>query len=177
MRFAFIQSHARIFHVTVMCEVLQVSRAGYYAWRARPLSERVKDDRVLTEKIRDIQEQVKQRYGSPRVRMELKALGFPCGKHRLGRLMREAGLRAKSAPKVRATTQSEHPRPIAPNVLNRQFSLTTNPHLATCDRVWAADITYIPTCEAWLYLAVWSCPDVVEWFGLGSQAAWACMRS
>lgn len=154
MRFTFIQSHARIFHITTMCRVLAVSRAGYYAWRARPLCERVKDDRVLTEKIRDIQEQVRQRYGSPRVRMELKALGFPCGKHRVARLMREAGLRAKSARRFRVTTQSAHERPVAPNVLNRQFSLAANPQLAARDRVWAADITYIPTREGWLYLAV-----------------------
>lgn len=154
MRFAFIDQHARIFHITTMCRVLEVSRAGYYAWRARPLCERVKDDRVLTAKIREIQQQVKQRYGRPRVRMELQALGFPCGKHRVGRLMREAGLQAKSAPKFRVTTQANHRQPVAPNVLDRQFSLTTNPQLAAPDRVWAADITYIPTREGWLYLAV-----------------------
>jgi transposase InsO family protein len=154
MRFAFIDQHARIFHITTMCRVLEVSRAGYYAWRARPLCERVKDDRVLTEKIREIQRQVKQRYGRPRMRMELKALGFACGKHRVGRLMREAGLQAKSAPKFRVTTQSDHQKPVAPNVLDRQFSVTTNPDLAHPDRVWAGDITYIPTREGWLYLAV-----------------------
>lgn len=154
MRFAFIDAHARIFHITTMCRVLEVSKAGYYAWRARPLCDRVKDDRVLTAKIREIQRQVKQRYGSPRVRMELKALGFPCGKNRVARLMRQAGIRAKSAPKFRVTTQSEHAKPVVPNVLARQFSLETNPQLTERDRVWAADITYIPTREGWLYLAV-----------------------
>ena len=92
MRFAFIQSHGRIWHITTMCRVLEVSRAGYYAWRARPLCERVKTDQLLTEKIQDIQGDVKRRYGSPRVRIELKALGFPAGKHRVARLMRDAGL-------------------------------------------------------------------------------------
>lgn len=154
MRFAFIQTHAHIWHVQTMCRVLEVSRAGYYAWRARPLCERVKDDRVLTAKIRQIQQEVKHRYGSPRVRMELKGLGFPCGKKRVARLMREANLQAKSAPTFRVTTQSDHRQPVAPNVLDRQFSLTTNPQLAEPDRVWAADITYIPTREGWLYLAV-----------------------
>ena len=152
MRFAFIQAHARIWHVTTMCQLLEVSRAGYYAWRARPLCERVKDDRVLTEKIRAIQTRVKQRYGSPRVRMELRALGFRCGKTRVARLMRDAGVPAKSAPGFRpATTQSNHDEPIAPNVVDRHFSLASNP---APDVTWAGDITYIPTQEGWLYLAV-----------------------
>ena len=154
MRFVFIGAHARIYHVTTMCRVLEVSRAGYYAWRARPLCERVQADRVLTDKIREIQQQVRQRYGSPRVRMELRALGIPCGKHRVARLMRQAGLGAKSARPFRVTTQSAHPHPIAPNVLARQFAPATNPQLAARDRVWAADITYVPTQEGWLYLAV-----------------------
>jgi putative transposase len=152
MRFAFIRAHARIWHVTTMCRVLEVSRAGYYAWRARPLCERVKDDRVLTEKIREIQRDVEQRYGSPRVHQELRALGFPCGKHRVARLMREAGLPAKPAPRfVPATTQSGHDEPVAPNVVDRQFSLASNP---APDVTWAGDITYLPTREGWLYLAV-----------------------
>jgi transposase InsO family protein len=114
----------------------------------------VKDDRVLTEKIRAIHQQVKERYGSPRVRQELKALGIRCGKNRVARLMRCDGLKAKSARRYRVTTQSEHAQPVAPNVLDRQFSLATNPQLAQSNRVWAADITYIPTREGWLYLAV-----------------------
>ena len=151
MRFVFIQSHARIFHITTMCRVLEVSRAGYYAWRARPLSERVKDDRALTEKIREIQRRVKERYGSPRTYQELKALGFHCGKNRVARLMRVAGLRARSARRFKVTTQSAHDKPVARNVLNRQFSLSRH---RTPDRVWVADLTYIPTAEGWLYLAV-----------------------
>ena len=151
MRFTFIQAHARIFHISVMCRVLEVSKAGYYAWRVRPLCDRVKDDRVLTAKIREIQKQVKGRYGSPRTFQELKALGFKCGEHRVARLMQRAGIRAKSARKFRVTTQSKHMNPIAPNVLDRQFSLD---HHSRPDRTWAADITYIPTMEGWLYLAV-----------------------
>jgi putative transposase len=151
MRFTFIQSHARIFHITTMCRVLEVSRAGYYAWRARPLCDRVKDDRVLAEKIREIQRQVKERYGSPRTHQELKGLGFRCGKNRVARIMRNAGIRAKSARKFRVTTQSEHYEPVAPNLLDRQFSPETH---TIPDRVWVADLTYIPTREGWLYLAV-----------------------
>ena len=151
MRFAFIQAHARIWRVTTMCRVLEVSRAGYYAWRARPLCERVKENRILTEKIRQIQRQVKARYGSPRTWQELRALGFTCGENRVARLMRRAGLRAKSARKFRVTTQSDHKHATAPNVLGRQFALEQHPRP---DRTWAADITYIPTREGWLYLAV-----------------------
>jgi putative transposase len=151
MRFVFIQAHARIWRVTTMCRVLEVSRSGYYAWRARPLCDRVKDDRALTEKIREIQRQVKQRCGSPRTWKELRALGFTCGNNRVARVMRRAGIRAKSARKFRLTTQSEHQQPIAPNILDRQFAAETHPQP---DRTWAADITYIPTREGWLYLAV-----------------------
>jgi transposase InsO family protein len=151
MRFAFIQAHAKIWHVVTMCRVLEVSKAGYYAWVKRPLCERVRHDRVLRAKICEIQRQVKQRYGSPRVRMELTALGFPCGKHRVARLMREAGVPAKRTPRWRSTTDSTHAEPIAPNVVDRQFALAANPQV---DRAWAADITYIPTREGWLYLAV-----------------------
>jgi putative transposase len=151
MRFVFIQAHARIWRVTTMCRVLEVSRAGYYAWRARPLCDRVKDDRVLADKIREIQKQVKQRYGSPRTWQELRALGFTCGENRVARVMRQAGIRAKSARKFRVTTQSEHEQPIARNVLDRQFAVEAH---RRPDRTWVADITDIPTREGWLYLAV-----------------------
>ena len=151
MRFTFIQSHARIFHIATMCRVLEVSKAGYYAWRARPLCDRVKDDRVLTARIREIQKEVRGRYGSPRTFQELKGLGFKCGKHRVARLMRRAGIRAKSARKFRVTTQSEHTNPVAPNVLDRTFSVEQH---REPDKAWAADITYIPTKEGWVYLAV-----------------------
>ena len=151
MKFLFIQAHARIFHITTMCRVLEVSKAGYHAWRARPLCERVNEDRRLTERIREIQREVQGRYGSPRVRMELRALGFRCGKNRVARLMRRAGLQAKSARPFRTTTQSDHPHAVAPNVLDRQFAVAT---IERPNRVWAADITYIPTRQGWLYLAV-----------------------
>lgn len=151
MRFAFIQQHARIFHITTMCRVLQVSKAGYYAWRARPLCERVKDDDRLTAQIRQIQQQGQQRYGSPRTWQELRALGVPCGENRVARLMRRAGIRAKSARRFRATTQSDHEQPTAPNVLDRRFALEQHPQP---DHTWAADITYVPTREGWLYLAI-----------------------
>lgn len=151
MRFVFIQAYARIFHITTMCRVLEVSKAGYYAWRARPLCDRVKDDIVLRERIRQIHRAVKERYGSPRVYQELRALGIPCGENRVARLMRREGLKAKSTRPYRVTTQSAHQQPVVPNRLNRQFAITT---VARANRVWAADLTYLPTREGWLYLAV-----------------------
>jgi transposase InsO family protein len=155
MRFQFIQSHARIFHITTMCRVLEVSKAGYYAWRARPLAERVKEDQRLRTRIRVIYEETKGRYGSPRVYQELRALGLPCGKHRTARLMRAEGLRAQSTPRFRVTTQSDHAHPPAPNVLARNFAVPApHPDTAAVAPVWMADITYLPTGEGWLYLAV-----------------------
>lgn len=151
MRFVFICAHARIWHITTMCRVLEVSRAGYYAWRARPLCERVRENRWLRDRIRQIHDDVHGRYGSPRVHQELRALGIPCGKHRVARLMRADGLRAKSPPRYRVTTQSDHAERVAPNVLARQFGVTT---AGAPDRVWVADLTYIATREGWLYLAV-----------------------
>jgi len=155
MRFLFIQAHARIFHIVTMCRVLQVSKAGYYAWRARPLAARVQEDRRLRARIRVIYEEAKGRYGSPRVHQELRALGLPCGKHRTARLMRVEGLRAKSARRFRVTTQSEHAHPIAPNVVARDFAVPEPTRAAAVAApVWMADITYVPTGEGWLYLAV-----------------------
>jgi putative transposase len=151
MRFQFIQAHARIFHVVTMCRVLEVSKAGYYAWSARPLCERMKADRVLSARIRAIQAEVRQRYGSPRVRMELRALGFACGKKRVARLLKAAGLNAKPARRYRVTTHADERRAAAPNHLDRAFAV--GPQIAPND-VWTADITYLPTREGWLYLAV-----------------------
>ena len=150
MRFVFIQAHARIYHVTTMCRVLEVSRAGFYAWRGRPLSARMQENRWLRERIRQVHQQARARYGSPRVHQELRARGIPCGKHRVARLMRAEGLRAKSARRFRVTTQSEHAYAAAPNVLARDFAVVGQPR----PTAWMADITYVPTHEGWLYLAV-----------------------
>ena len=154
MRFVFIQAHARIFHITTMCRVLEVSKAGYYAWRARPVCERVKANRALLARIRVIHAEVKGRYGSPRVHQELRALGLPCGRHRVARVMRVNGIKAKSPARYRTTTQADPAQPAAANVLDRQFAVAPAAPVRGPDRVWAADITYIPTREGWLYLAV-----------------------
>jgi len=151
MRFAFIQAHARIFRVTTMCRVLEVSKAGYYAWRARPLCARVKDDHVLYGKVKAIHERTRCRYGSPRIHRELRTTGTHCGRKRVARLMRDHALRATPKRAFRVTTNAQHDAAVAPNYLQRQFA---GGGIAATNRVWAADITYIPTGEGWLYLAV-----------------------
>jgi transposase InsO family protein len=151
MRFVFIRAHERIFHVTTMCRVLRVSRAGFYKWRAQPLSERVKADAVLTARIRAIHTGRRRSYGSPRVHRDLRDEGVRCGEKRVARVMRQAGIRAVAPKRYRVTTQSGHRAPVAPNHLARRFGVSAQ---LGPDRVWAADITYVPTREGWLYLAV-----------------------
>ena len=151
MRFVFIRAHERIFHITTMCRVLEVSRAGFYKWRAQPLAERVKADLVLAARIRAIHRGRRRAYGSPRVHRELREQGVRCGEKRVARVMRAEGIRAIGSRRYRVTTQSGHREPVAPNHLARRFSVATQ---AQPNRAWAADITYIPTREGWLYLAV-----------------------
>lgn len=151
MRFAFIHSHAQTWRITTMCRVLAVSKAGYYAWRARPQSARAHANGHLTATLTTLYHDLKRRYGSPRLWHELRARGIACGQHRVARLMAQAGLRAKSARRFRRTPASAPPHPVAPNRLQRQFAPAQHP---VPDRTWAADMTYIPTGEGWLYLAV-----------------------
>ena len=135
-----------------MCYVLKVSRAGYYKWRAQPLSERMKEDRELAERIRLIHKHKrKSSYGSPRIHRALKGEGVRCGEKRIARIMREEKIRAKASKRYRVTTQSGHKEPVAENILDRKFDVEAQ---LGRDRVWAGDITYIPTREGWLYLAV-----------------------
>lgn len=148
MKFAFIQRHVGQYPVTVMCRVLDVSRSGYYAWRDRPESRRGREDRRLKMRIRTIHHETRQSYGSPRIHQALRKQGIRCGRKRVARLMREDGLRARSRRKFKATTDSKHAYPVARNRLDRQFEVSA------VDTVWLADITYVPTDEGWLYLAV-----------------------
>lgn len=151
MRFVFIRAHERIFHITTMCRVLEVSRAGFYKWRAQPLAERVKADVVLAARIRAIHTGRRRAYGSPRVHRELRDQGIRCGEKRVARVMREQEIRAVTPTRYRVTTQSGHREPVAPNRLARRFDVSAQ---AGANSAWAADITYIPTREGWLYLAV-----------------------
>ena len=115
MRFVFIRAHARIFHITTMCRVLEVSRAGFYKWCAQPLAERVKADAVLAARIRAVHTGRRRSYGSPRVHRELRDLGIRCGEKRVARVMRQEGIRAMAPKRYRVTTQSGHREPVAAN--------------------------------------------------------------
>ena len=154
MRFAFVHTHTQHWAITTMCRVLAVSKAGYYAWRARPESKRAKADRELAAHIRAIRTAAprKRCYGSRRLLPELRALGCLCSRHTVERVMYVEGLAAESAPRfVPATTDAAHGEPVAPNVVDRQFALAANP---APDVTWAGDITYLRTQEGWLFLAV-----------------------
>ena len=143
----FIHDHVADFPVQVMCELLGVSRGGYYAWAGRAESARAADDRALATEIRAAHEASRGRYGSPRVHAELRARGRRIGRKRVARLMRGMGLAARRKRRFRRTTDSRHAFPIAPNLLERNFTAEAP------DRVWLADLTYIWTAQGWLYLA------------------------
>jgi transposase InsO family protein len=145
--FGFIDAHQPEWPVTVMCDILQVSTAGYYAWRDRPVSVgQERRDRLIAE-IRVIHDTVKARYGSPRIHAELVARGSPCCVNTVAKLMQTQGIAAKTARKFRHTTDSNHDLPVAENLLDRAF----DPAIA--NQAWVSDFTFIPTREGWLYLA------------------------
>lgn len=130
------------------CALLGVSRSGFYAWRRRPPSPRAQANQQLVAEIRRIHAEVDRSYGSPRMQPELRARGWRCGRHRVARLMRAHGIRAKQARRFRVTTDSRHGFALAPNRLGRAFTA------AAPNRVWMGDVTYIPTGAGWCYLAV-----------------------
>jgi putative transposase len=148
VKFRFIAAEKATFPIRLLCRTLQVSRAGFYAWRDRAPSARAQADERLGVEIAAIHTETRRRYGSPRVHAELVQRGHRTSRKRVARLMRSRGLAGRRRRRFRITTQSRHPFPIAPNVLARQFER------AAPDQAWVTDITYIPTGEGWLYLAV-----------------------
>jgi transposase InsO family protein len=133
-----------------MCRVLEVSPSGYYASLKRPSSWHALIDELLMARVRIIHEESNETYGAPRVHRELQAEGLPASPKRVARLMREEGLVARPRKPHRiSTTDSNHDHPIAPNLLSREFDVNG----VGINRVWVADITYIPTRDGVLYLA------------------------
>lgn len=149
MRYRFIEDQRNDYPVTLLCQVMQVARSGYYNWRKQPLSPRKMADLVLLQHIRDIFEEGRQTYGSDRIQGILAEQGIRCGRERVARLMQANGLKPKTKRPFRViTTDSKHKLPVAPNRLEQDFTADA------ADQKWTTDITYVPTAEGWLYLSV-----------------------
>jgi putative transposase len=148
VKFAFIAAEKAAFPVRILCRTLEVSRAGFYAWQQRPPAPRTLADQRLGLEIQVIHAESRQRYGSPRVHVELQHRGHRPSRKRVARLMRRHGLCARRRRRFRVTTHSQHGHAIASNVLARRFAV------GAPDTAWVTDITYLWTDEGWLYLAV-----------------------
>jgi putative transposase len=148
MRFKLIDGAKKEFPVQRLCKVLEVSPSGYFAWKSRPASQRQRDDLVLLAHVRSAFALSNRTYGSPRMTHELRGQGLEAGRRRVARLMRENGLRARQPRRFRRTTDSLHAFPVAPNLLDQDFSAERP------GEKWGADISYVWTREGWLYLAV-----------------------
>lgn len=146
MKYRFLAEHRGEHRVEKMAANLGATRSGYYAWLGRGKAARRVEDEQLGELIKGIQQEVKYRYGSPRMTRELRRRGRRVGHNRVARLMREGQLGARPRKPYRVTTKSNHEHPVAENVLQRQFAVPT------ANRVWVSDITYIATAEGWMYL-------------------------
>jgi transposase InsO family protein len=146
MKYRFIEEHREIHKIESMCEVLKLSRSGYYAWKTRQPSRRQKDNEDLLGQIREVHIQNRRLYGSPRVAAELEKQGVRCGKNRVARIMREHAISAEvKKRRFRRTTDSRHPYALASNLLVERRQT---------EGVWASDMTFVPTSEGWLYVAV-----------------------
>ena len=148
MRFAFIDREKVHMSLSRLCAFAGVSLSGYHAWKRRVPSRRQFDDMIVLAHICNQFRLSRQTYGSPRMHAELREDGIRIGRHRVARLMRDNGLRARQRTRFRRTTDSNHGEPVAPNLLDQDF---------TCDgpdQKWGADISYIWTAEGWLYLAI-----------------------
>lgn len=146
MRFRCIQTHRGQFPLRLMCRVLEVSVSGFYAWRDRGPGSRQLQDRQIAARIRAIYTRSRRTYGSPRIRVSLRNEGIRCSRKRVARLMRTEGMCARRRRRFRAAQLT--PAYMAGNVLSRRFTVPLPNH------VWTADVTYIPTRQGWLYLAV-----------------------
>lgn len=148
MIYGFIRDHSDEFAVQKMCQVLSVSRSGYYSWLNREPSQKQLTNEELKIKIAEIYWQSRGTYGSPRIYRQLVIKGYNYNIKRIERLMKVMGLKAIQKRKFKRTTHSDHDFPLKKNLLNRNFNVTQP------NKVWVSDITYVPTKEGWLYLAV-----------------------
>jgi transposase InsO family protein len=149
VKYAWIDAQREEYGVDEMCHVLDVSESGYRSWKrgGKPQRKRLTDAQMLA-LIQSIHAEFKGSYGSPRMVRELRLRGFPASKERVERLMQENDIRAKHKRRFKVTTDSKHNLPIAPNLLERNFTPDAP------NQVWTSDITYLWTDEGWLYLAI-----------------------
>ncbi len=148
MRYRFIGAEKANYPITILCRAMQVSTSGYYAFKQRGPSARALANEALLVAIKEIHQESRGTYGSPRVHRELAGRGHRASPGRVARVMRAHGVTARRKRRFRVTTDSKHDMPVAGNTLERQFSVDSP------DRKWAGDITYVWTREGWLYLAV-----------------------
>lgn len=148
MKYIFIEKHAPQYPVRQLCQTLEVSHSGYYAWRKRQASPKDPHLEALLAHIARIHKRSHDTYGSPRVHAQLRREGFHYNRKRIARLMRLKGLVGRRKTRKVTTTDSRHDYPVAENLLNREFQADE------ANQKWVADITYIPTREGWLYMAV-----------------------
>jgi transposase InsO family protein len=148
VRYRTIRAHAGPYPVSRLCRVLHVSRSGYYEWRYRPESRHAREDRALLAQIEAAHRATRGCYGAVKMWRELQRRGVACGKHRVARLRRHAGVETRRTRRRHSRNQSHHSSPVAANALNRAFAVRRP------NRVWVGDITFIPTRAGWLHLAV-----------------------
>lgn len=141
------KAYRLLYPVTLMASVLGVSRSGFYKWLSREPSRREKEDNFLKTEIQRVHDWSRGTYGPVRIQAELKDAGIIVGRDRIGRLRREMGLKCIQRKKFKATTNSKHNLPVAPNLLDQQFDIREP------GQAWGTDITYVDTDEGWLYLA------------------------
>ena len=146
MKYIFIKNHQQVFPIEKMCKVLEVSSSSYYKWKTKPISNRVLKMNIIKEKITFIYFSSKQRYGSPRITIELTSLGYQISRITVVKYLRELGLRSKLSKKFKVTTNSKHNYLVVENILNSVFTVT-HP-----SKFWISDISYIQTKTGFLYL-------------------------
>lgn len=150
-KYAVVDQYRDHYPIPLMCHAVGVSTSGFYVAQRRPPSARAQADEQLRLQVRTAHAKSRRRYGAPRVHQELRAHGTRVARKRVARLMREDGLAARRPQRFVRTTDATHAYPVAPNRLARRFAVGG---IGDMDRVWASDITYVPTQEGWLYLAV-----------------------
>ena len=148
MKYVFVRNHRGAFPVDLMCRTLEVGSSGFYDWLNRPESPRNRENQQLLMEIKAVHKRSRTTYGSPRIHAQLNESGHACSRYRVARLMRQHGIVSKHKRKFKVTTNSVHSYPIAENLLQRRFNVFRP------GQCWVSDITYIPTLEGWLYLAV-----------------------